>query len=425
MKLKMKSNEGPINKWELVVLLWLCFFFNQADRQIFNVVLPDIQNELGLSYAEMGLIASILTLVYGLLVPIAGFLGDLKSKKNIIIISLLVWSSATLLTGISTTLFELILLRSVATGGGEAFYAPPANALISEYHKKTRATALSIHQTALYVGIIASGYLAGYIADLYGWRHAFYIFGAFGIILAIIIHFRMRKISSNYNNTKHAVQRKSIKETLLVFFKTPTALLLTLGFSGMQFVGIGFLTWMPTFLHEKFDFSLSRAGFDSTFYHHIAAFAGVLIGARIADMYCRRFTRIRIFIQMVGLFLGAPFIYFLGESNSLLVVYISLSMFGLFRGMYDSNIFASLYDVIEAPFRSTATGIVLMTGFCIASLSPYILGVLQPTFGLSNGIAFLSLIYIFSGITLLIAIKFFYKKDLVHASNEIEVHAVN
>jgi len=407
-------------KWELIILLWLCFFFNQADRQIFNVVLPDIRHELGLSYAEMGLIASILTLVYGLLVPVAGFLGDLKNKKNIIIISLLVWSSATLLTGISTTLFELILLRSVATGGGEAFYAPPANALISEYHKKTRATALSIHQTALYVGIISSGYLAGYIADLYGWRRAFYIFGAFGIILAIIIYFRMKKISSNNNASN--IQRKSIKETLLVFFKKPTALLLTAGFSGMQFVGIGFLTWMPTFLHEKFNFSLSRAGFDSTFYHHVAAFIGVLIGARIADTYCKKYVRIRIFIQMIGLFLGAPFIYLLGESNSLLIIYISLSMFGLFRGMYDSNIFASLYDVIEAPFRSTATGIVLMTGFCIAALSPYILGVLQPTFGLSNGIAFLSLVYVFSGISLLIAMKLFYKKDLVvNDSNQLEV----
>jgi hypothetical protein len=120
---------------------------------------------------------------------------------------------------------------------------------------------------------------------------------------------------------------------------------------------------------------------------------------------------------MAGLFLGAPFIYFMAESNSLIVIYVSLSMFGLFRGMYDSNIFASLYDVIEAPFRSTATGIMLMIGFCVGALSPYILGVLQPTFGLSNGIAFLSLIYIFSGISLSIAMNFFYKKDLVDPSH--------
>lgn len=194
--------------------------------------------------------------------------------------------------------------------------------------------------------------------------------------------------------------------------------MLTIAFSGMQFVGIGFLTWMPTFLHEKFNFSLSRAGFDATFYHHAAAFVGIILGARIADKLYKKNPRIRVVIQMLGLFLGAPFIYFMGESNSLLIVYISLAMFGLFRGIYDSNLFASLYDVIEAPFRSTATGIMLMIGFCTGAFSPYILGILQPTFGLSNGLAFLSIIYIFSAICLLIASIFFYKKDLVHPDKD-------
>ena len=121
-------------KWELVILLWIAFFFNQADRQIFNVVLPLIRDDLHLTDADMGLVASVLTLLYGILVPIAGLIGDRISKKKIIIISLLVWSGATLLTGISTTLIELIILRSVATGGGEAFYSPSANSSISEVH---------------------------------------------------------------------------------------------------------------------------------------------------------------------------------------------------------------------------------------------------------------------------------------------------
>ncbi|MCS2890517.1 MFS transporter [Parabacteroides faecis] len=156
-------------KWELVILLWIAFFFNQADRQIFNVVLPMIRDDLNLTDADMGLVASVLTLVYGLLVPVAGLLGDKISKKKIIIVSLVVWSGATLLTGISTTLIELIFLRSIATGGGEAFYSPSANAVISENHgENTRATALSIHQTALYIGIISSGYIAGALAEIYG-----------------------------------------------------------------------------------------------------------------------------------------------------------------------------------------------------------------------------------------------------------------
>ena len=406
-------------KWELIILLWLAFFFNQADRQIFNVVLPSIRDDLGLTDANMGLIATILILLYGLLVPVAGMLGDRYNKKYIIILSLIIWSSATLVTGLSFTLIQLILLRSVATGGGEAFYSPSANAIIGEYHQKTRATALSIHQTALYVGIICSGYLTGHIADLYGWRTAFYIFGGFGIILAIVLYFRMKDtILSQYCKSTPSLKKGiTIKQVLSVFFKKPTALLLTIAFAGMNFVGIGFITWMPTFLHEKFQFSLARAGFDATFYHHIAALAGVLAGAWIADKLAYKILGVRGLVQMTGLLIGAPFIYLIGQSNSILIIYIALAIFGFSRGMFDSNIFAALYDVIEVQFRAAATGFMLTFAFIIGSTSPYILGILKPTLGLSNGLAFLSVVYIFSALCILIAVLFFYKRDQVSNEN--------
>ena len=401
-------------KWELIILLWMAFFFNQADRQVFNVVLPSIRDDLGLTDANMGLIATLLILVYGLLVPIAGMLGDRFNKKYIIIISLIVWSSATLVTGMSYSLLQLIFLRSVATGGGEAFYSPPANAMIGEEHKTTRATAMSIHQTALYVGIICSGYLTGFIADSYGWRTAFYMFGGFGIILAVVLYFRMKDTVVLRNTLNTPESKKSIKEVLFMFFRKPTALLLTLAFAGMNFVGIGFITWMPTFLVEKYHFSLTRAGFDATFYHHTAAFVGVLIGARIADKLAHKVIGVRGLVQMAGLFIGAPFIYLMSKSDSILIMYVALSLFGLCRGIYDSNIFAALYDVVEAPFRSAATGFMLTFAFIIGSVSPFILGILKPTLGLSNGLAFLSVVYIFSALCILVAVLFFYKKDRIN-----------
>lgn len=404
-------------KWELIILLWMAFFFNQADRQVFNVVLPSIRDELGLTDANMGLIATILILVYGFLVPVAGMIGDRYNKKYIIIISLMVWSSATLITGMSYTLLQLIFLRSVATGGGEAFYSPSANAIIGEYHQKTRATALSIHQTALYVGIICSGYLTGYIADLYGWRTAFYMFGGFGIILAFILYFRMKDTLVIHIRENNPDSKKSLKEVLSVFFKKPTALLLTIAFSGMNFVGIGFITWMPTYLHEKFNFSLARAGFDATFYHHIAAFVGVISGAWIADKLAYKIIGVRGLVQMVGLLIGAPFIYLMSKSDSILIIYVALSIFGLCRGIYDSNIFAALYDVIEVPFRSAATGFMLTFAFIIGSISPLVLGIIKPSLGLSNGLALLSVVYIFSALCILVALLFFYKKDRIHVES--------
>jgi sugar phosphate permease len=372
-----------------------------------------MRDDLGLSDADMGLIASVLILFYGLMVPIGGILGDRLNKKYILIISLLVWSAATLTTGLSFTLVQLILLRSIATGGGEAFYSPSANALICEYHQKTRATALSIHQTALYVGIIGSGYLTGYIADLYGWRMAFYLFGGFGVVLAGVLLFRLKDSLVLRRTAEAPVIEANIRNVLAVFFKKPTALLLALAFAGMQFTGVGFITWMPTYLHENFGFSLARSGFDSTFYHHVAAFIGVIIGARIADKLAQRIIGIRGLVQMIGLVIGAPFIYALGNSDSLMVLYTAMTLFGLCRGLYDSNIFAALYDVIEVPYRSTATGMMLMFAFIVGSVAPYVLGVLKPIFGLSNGLAFLSVAYLFASMCILIALIFFYKKDRI------------
>lgn len=406
----LKTNTVFTYKWELIVLLWLAFFFNQADRQIFNVVLPAIRTELNLTDSNMGLIASILILVYGILVPVAGFIGDRTNKKYVLMISLLIWSTSTLFTGMSTLLIHLIFLQSIATGGGEAFYSPSANALISEHHDKTRATAMSIHQTALYAGIIISGYLAGWIADQFGWRIAFYVFGAIGIVLSMIIGIRLkdsRPIKSGKGSTV------SIKEALLMFFKKPTALLLTFAFAGMVFVNVGFMTWMPTYLHEKFGFSLARSGFDATFYHYLAAFFGVLLGASIADRYCKKITGMRGLVQATGLLLGAPCIFLMGLGNTPFVIYLALALFGLFRGIYDSNIFAALYDVIEPKVRSTATGLMLMFAFVTGASAPYILGKIKPALGLAWGLSALSVVYIFSALCIFVAVRFFYKKDII------------
>ncbi len=404
-------------KWELIILLWFAFFFNQADRQIFNIVLPSIRDDLGLTDASMGLIASVFTLFYGIMVPLGGFLGDRINKKYILILSLFVWSLATLTTGFSITLVHLIILRSFALGGGEAFYTPSASALICEYHQKTRSVALSIHQTALYAGIIGSSFLTGLIAESFGWRSAFFVFGGLGIVLAIIFWFRL-KDSIVKNTTATVTKSKNIRKVLKLFLSKPTAILLTLAFAGMQFTGIGFLTWMPTFLHEKFNFSLARAGFDSTFYHHVAAFIGVLIGARIADNLAQKYSGIRGFVQMTGLLMAVPFIIIIGRSDSLLIIYSALAIFGFSRGFYDSNLLAALYDVIEIPFRSTATGFLLMFGFIVAASSPYILGVIKPIFGLADGLAFLSVGFIFSSVCIAIALIFFYKKDSIKLSSD-------
>lgn len=183
--------------WELLLLLCLAFFFHQGDRAIFGVVISEIRADLKLTDSQLGLVGSVLFLTMALMMPLAGIVGDRLKKNRIITISLIFWSSATLFTGCVQGLFGLLLLRSVATAGGEAFYSPAAYPLMARFHQRTRALALSLHQASLYVGVMTSGFLGGWIAENWGWRSAFYAFGGCGILLGLVFVFRLKDAPNN------------------------------------------------------------------------------------------------------------------------------------------------------------------------------------------------------------------------------------
>jgi hypothetical protein len=90
--------------------------------------------------------------------------------------------------------------------------------------------------------------------------------------------------------------------------------------------------------------------------------------------------------------------------------YFKQNKIALFRGIYDSNLFAALYDVIGVRFRSTASGIMLMFAFIVGSISPLVLGIIKPKIGLSNGLAYLSLFYVFAAMCIGLALVFFIKE---------------
>ncbi len=396
-------------KWEVLVLLWIAFFVNQADRQVFNVVLPLIQKDLNITDVQIGLVATIFNLAFALLVPIAGYIGDLYSRKWIIVFSIIFWSIATMFTGLSHGLIMLILMRSVATGGGEAFFAPANYALLASYHKETRGFAMSIHQTSYYVGIILCSYLAGYVGEHYGWRNAFYIFGAVGLIHGIVLIFRLKDKSPIVKDEQK--EKVNFFEVVKLIFQTPTALSLTIAFCGLIFVIIGYLTWAPTYLYEKFNMSLSMAGFSSMFYTHLFAFIGILFAGKYSDKLAKKDPAKRLLMQGLGLLCATPFIVIMGNSNTLLMVYIGFAGFGFARAFFDANTYAVLYDVIPQKFHSSASGIMITIGFLFGSTAPLILGYLKPILGLSFGISMLSVVWLLSGILLIIAYKFFFRKD--------------
>lgn len=379
--------------WELLALLWLAFFVNQADRQIFGVVLISIRRDLGLSDAELGMIASVLFWTLGLLFPVAGYVGDRWSKKWTITGSLLFWSTATMCTGLCRSAWQLVALRSVATGGGEAFYAPSAFALIAKFHRRTRALAMSIHQTAMYAGFVLSGALGGYLSQTWGWRSAFYVFGAVGVVLALVFVVRLKDSDDapGCETPPADAAAPSLGELLSAFLHTPTALLLTAAYSGMIFMHLAYLTWTPTFLGEKFGLSEARAGFVSMFYFQAFAFVGVLVGGLVSDRWAQRRRTVRVEMLCLGLLTSAPWICVLGLSTSVTWAAIGLAGFGFFRGFYDANSYAALFDVIRPRHRASANALMSTAGFLLGAVSPALMGGLKPVIGLSWALTAFSL----------------------------------
>lgn len=398
-------------KWELLIWLWLAFFFNQADRQIFNVALPLIKADLNLTDAQLGLVGSLFVLSLGICIPFAGIIGDLSNRKKIVVFSLLFWSAATLLTGFSNSLIHLILLRSLAVGGGEAFYAPAAYGIIGQHHQKTRALAMSIHQTSLYAGVIASGALGGYIAQTYGWKNTFYLFGGAGILLAAFLSWRLQSNLPVLSGMTRAEQMQFTRQAIGELLHKPSAILLCCAFLSLVLVNVGYTSWMPTFLHEKFNFTIAQAGFNSMFYHHIFAFIGVMLGGLLSDKLAQKSPQYRLVIQSSGLLLGAPFIYGMGQASTPFLTYVFLAGFGFFRGIYEANLYATLFAVIEPRYRSTAVGLSAMFAYIVAAAAPFLLGYLKPTLGLAKGLSALSLAYFLGACCIFISLRWFFQKD--------------
>jgi MFS family permease len=398
----MSVDPKPVSrwfKWEIVALLWFAFFLNQADRQIFGVTLPLIRAEFHLTDQQMGLVATTFSIVFGLLVPIAGLAGDIFKRRDVVVLSLLIFSVGTLLTGTSSSFLFLLLFRGVATGAGEAFYAPAANSLIADHHVETRARALSIHQTANYTGVVLGSLFAGWVADHHGWRAAFATFGVAGLVWAGVILWRARghakaAVAEKPNLTE---QGKLAAEALAVLVKSPLLLGQTLGFCGLVFMLVGYLTWMPTILYERFHLTLAHAGFSSVAYHHIVGYVGLLVAGVATDRLAKSFPSIRVFSMAFALMLCAPFIWLSANASTLWMVYAALAAFGLFRGVYDANLYAAMFDAVENRLRSTVAGLIIACAYIVGALAPWLMGVLKGAYGVRSSLELLSYVAFATG----------------------------
>ena len=435
-------------KWLLLGMLSLAFFFHQADRALFGLLTIPIQEELHLTDVQIGWINTVLSWTLALMTTVAGFCGDRFSRKWLITGSLMFWSLMTVgmgfvgnftLLGIGISAYACVMFfRSIATGGGESFYAPSAYALIAVHHKETRSVALSVHQAALYIGLMTSGALVAWIlhglkgnawvSEHFGalgyWRPVFIIFGALGFLLGVLFIFFLKdgkslKDSNESNDVKRT--KPPLLEGLKAYFCNPSALLATSGFIAIVFVNNAYLFWAPKFVAQKFatelgDSAVATAGNGTMLYHHICAFAAIMLGGFLTDALVKRYPRFRLLFQCCALFLGAPALVFVAYAPSVAATWLAVAIYGVFRGFFEVNTHASLFDVVAPKHRSTAVGLLNMLAFFFGGLSGILMGHLsraQGVAGFELGFALMGGVYAVAGCLMLCSLLFTFKRDRV------------
>jgi MFS family permease len=303
--------------------------------------------------------------------------------------------------------------------------------LISDYHgPDTRSRAMGLHQTSVYIGTIGGGFFAGLIGQYYGWRWSFIVFGGLGVLLGIFLNQYLVEPARGAADVAHAAGPKgapvavtgglSLREFLGLVGGTPTLLCLMGAFMCANFVAVVLLSWMPKFLYDKFNMGLAMAGLTATIFVQLASMAGAPVGGWLADAWRRRTPRGRMAVQMIGVLCGAPFVLLCGLTSSVGMLIVALTTWGFFKGLYDANIFASVFDVVPPQARGTAAGFMNAVGWLAGGGSaPIVIGVIAQRESLGLAIGLASMVYLAAALLLLTGIVFFVERDTARMQAEL------
>ncbi|MDZ4818766.1 MAG: MFS transporter [Planctomycetota bacterium] len=362
--------------WFVVLLLLPVALLNYLDRQMLAAMkssmmhdIPDIASD-----SNWGFVLGSFKWVYAFFSPVGGYLADRWSRRHVIAISLLVWSTVTWLTGHVVTYEQLVITRAMM-GISEAIYIPAALALITDFHLgATRSRAVGIHQAAIYAGIILGGF-SGYVADdpNLGWRTAFTLCGIVGVLYAIPLF----AFLSNAPRHADAADNPSPIAAASELLHNSAFLLLVLYFTLPALAGWIVKDWMPAILKEQFNLGQGKAGVSAVLYVQVASLVGVGIGGWLADVWMRRSVRGRIYVSAIGMTFFLPALFGVGNAASLGVAVGFLMLFGLGWGFFDCNNMPILCQVVRPKLRATGYGIMNMVSTSCGGFADWGFGALR------------------------------------------------
>ena len=364
--------------WVIVGALWIVAFLNYLDRILLTTMRDPIVGEFSLTDAQFGLLTSVFLWSYGIFSPFGGFLADRYSRRNVIIFSVGVWSLATVWTGYVSSFEEMVAAR-IVMGVSEAFYIPAGLALITDYHRgKTRSLATGLHFSGLYTGLALGG-VGGYIAELWGWRYGFHVFGIFGCLYALLLLVLLfdRKEDNAIIVDSKPERAVNIRESLRSLFRERSYLLLLVYFVVLGIANWLIYAWLPTFLKDRFALGLGEAGISATLYPQIGSFIGVLLGGVWADRWATSNPRGRILVIVLGFTIGAPALVWMSWTSVFLIAMLVLVVFGIARGFSDANLMPVVRQVVDSRYAATAYGMLNFLSTLAGGLMVYVGGALK------------------------------------------------
>ncbi len=381
-------------------ILTLTYVFNFLHRQLLSVLVEPMKEEFQASDTQMGILYGLVFAVFYVTLSIpAAMWADRGVRRNVLAWAAGVWSLMTVLCAVAGNYWHLLLFR-IGVGIGQAGGTPPSQSLVADYYPpKDRSTAMSIFACGTFIGMMLAFGGGGWIAENYGWRRAFLVLGAPGLVLALLIRFTLREPAKGYwdeQTTTADDEQQGAFRTFREMWNIPAmrALLLGAGFASLAGYGLGH--WQVSFLIRVHEMSLFHASIVVGLLGTVSALAGSLLGGLLCDRMVMRDRAWQMLVPMLSLILSLPLLLLFllwPEGQNLFFGQFQLpvaALFAILSGVVGTWWAAPSYvaaQALVAPTQRTLACAILMLFMSLIGLSlgPFLVGwvsdLTHPVFG--------------------------------------------
>ena len=345
---------------------------NFFDRQIIGAVAEPIRREWSLSDTELGVLATVFTLLYALVGIPLGRLADHAPRKWILSGGVFLWSLMTALSGVTRTFGHLVVTR-LGVGVGEATCSPAATSLLGDlYPTHRRARAMSVFMLGLPIGLGLSAGVGGWLAQTYGWRMTFFVAGAPGLLCALAA-LAIREPARGMQEERAVGTRRRPGSPYLLVLSIPTMWWVIASGALHNFNMYAFGQFMASFLIRYHGVSLRNAGYVTMVVYGLSGIVGLVGGGVLADRLYQKRVDGRLIVGTASIVICAPLMYLALLRPAGDVIGFSLLM-GIGCGVmyaYYSTVYSTIQDVVEPALRGTGMALYFCAMYiCGASLGP-------------------------------------------------------